>query len=71
MAVTSLVEGFVGLDDDIGLGVEVDAIGALGLRMGAEVAGMTLGPRMELTEDTTNAVGLEEAAAREAVEDLA
>lgn len=70
MAVAGFVEG-VALDDDVrtGLGTEVDAIGALDLRIGAERGGTTLGPRFELTEDTMNGAGLDEPETREEVKD--
>lgn len=69
MAVAGFVEGLVmvGLgnaDIRTGFGTEVDATGALAPRIGAERAGMTFGPRLELTEDTMNAAGLDEAEAR-------
>lgn len=74
MAVAGFAAGLVmvGLGNDIraGLGTEVDATGALVPRIGAERAGMTLGPRLELTEDTMNAAGLDEAEARAEAKDV-
>lgn len=65
--------GLVGLGNGIltALGTEADAIGAIAPlcpRTGAKRGGTTLGPRMELTEETTNATGLVVLEAREAVE---